>query len=60
MRRKPTKKDIIFGCWELFWDIIVNFLLWRFDRAKLDGCLLKETAKGNFEILEDDSNDDQE
>ena len=60
MSRKPAKKDIIFGCWELFWDMIVNFLLWRFNRARLDWCLLKETAKGNFEILEDDSNDDQE
>ena len=56
-RRKPTKKDIIFGCWNLFWDMIISFMLFRHNRAELDWCLLRLTAKGDFEVSDDERKD---
>lgn len=54
MSRKPAKKDIVFGCWQLFWDMIVSFLLWRFNRAKLYWMLFKLTLRGDFEVEDDE------
>lgn len=51
--RKPTKKEILFGCWHLFWDMIISFLIWRFNRAALDWMLFKLTLKGNFEVTDE-------
>ena len=50
--RKPTKKDIITGCMSFLGDMIVGIFAFDIDRVRFDWVMFKETAKGNFEVVE--------
>lgn len=51
--RKPTTKDIIKGCKSFFGDMLVGILAFDIDRVRFDWVMFKETAKGNFEVVEE-------
>lgn len=52
MTRKPTLKDKIFGCVAFTKDMIIGILTFNVSRVQLDWCLICETIKGNYEIVE--------
>lgn len=53
MGRKPTKKDIILGCKAFFKDMIVALFHGNIDRAKFCWIMIRVTAKGDFEVIDD-------
>jgi len=56
MLRKPTRKEIIFGCVELFKDMVIEFFRLNIHNVKLDWMLIKLTAMGDFEIEDEGEN----
>lgn len=52
MTRKPNLKDKIFGCLAFLEDMIEGILTFDITRIQLDWCLICETIKGNYEIVE--------
>ena len=52
MTRKPNLKDKIYGCIAFTKDMIVGILTFNIPRIQLDWCLICETIKGNYEIVE--------
>ena len=52
MGRKPNLKDKIFGCVAFAEDMIIGILKFDIPRIQLDWCLICETIKGNYEIVE--------
>ena len=52
MTRKPTLKDKIYGCVAFTKDMIVGIFTFDVPRIQLDWCLICETIKGNYEIVE--------
>lgn len=53
MKRKPTKKDIMRGCMAFFKDMIISVFLFEFERAKFDWDMFRITAKGDFEVIDE-------
>ena len=51
MTRKPTLKDKLFGCVAFAKDMLIGILTFNVPRIQLDWCLICETIKGNYEIV---------
>ena len=52
MTRKPTLKDKLYGCVYFSKDMLIGILTFNVPRIQLDWCLICETIKGNYEIVE--------
>lgn len=53
-RRKPTKKEIIFGCFEFLKMMAIGFFKFNMSEVKLGWYFLKLTAQGKFEVTDDE------
>ena len=54
MSRKPTKKDIIFGCMEFLKMMLIGFFTFNISKMQLGWGFFKLTAQGKFEVTEED------
>lgn len=54
MRRKPTKKEIIFGCMEFLKMMLIGFLTFNISEMQMGWGFFKLTAQGKFEVTEED------
>jgi len=52
--RNPTKKDIIKGCISFLKDMIAGLISFDMNRVMFDWIMVKETAKGNFEVVDEE------
>lgn len=52
--RKPNAKDKICGCVSFLKDMLIGFFTFDIDRVRFDWVMFKETAKGNFEVVEEE------
>ena len=50
--KSTNLKDKIYGCIAFTKDMIVGILTFNIPRIQLDWCLICETIKGNYEIVE--------
>ncbi len=50
--RKPSLKERIIGCWPIFKEIIIGVFDFNIAYIEFNWLLLKETLKGNFEVMD--------
>lgn len=53
-RRKPTKKEIIFGCLDFLKMMVIGFFKFNMSEVKLGWEFFKLTAQGKFEVTDDE------
>lgn len=53
IRRKPTKKEIFFGCMEFLKIMLIGFFTFDISDMQMGWEFLKLTAQGKFEISEE-------
>lgn len=53
-RRKPTKKEIIFGCFDFLKMMVIGLIHFNMSEVQLGWGFFKLTAQGKFEVTEEE------
>ena len=53
IKRKPTKKEIFFGCMEFLKIMLIGFFTFNLSEMQMGWGFFKLTAQGKFEIAEE-------